>query len=226
MLDLAAVGFEPVTLIEDLDEVPRVGVALFRGVSFKFRPSSSPPTSAPRGLWCDLVPENPADGLCVLADGEIRPRKGSTTAREFEVRWTSLGSPGLASHPRIRHLLADFLDRLAAGTSTDAHWDVFIVEHYPDRVAEEVRTRCAGMLGGERAASPIEPAQRGQLLDWAQTLRRAGKQGVAADGAPQRFGWGHLGASLRGRRAQFVEPKVAPVGPSVLRLTFSVWPRS
>jgi hypothetical protein len=174
VIELADLGFEPVTLIEEMGDSPRAGIALFCGVSYRFRPAMVPASVPLRGVWCDLLPVDSAQGLPVVADGEFRPRRSEdANGREFEVRWTSIGSPGLSTHPKIRELLADFFRRLVAGTATGAHWDVFIVEHYLDPVAEEGRSACAAMLGGRGVDGILEEVERDRLLGWARRLQGA-----------------------------------------------------
>ena len=166
--DISNLGFEPVTSVRDLAQTPRAGTATFRGVPYDFRPSTFVPTWVPRGLLCDLNAIDPKKGLPMLAEGEFR----RASDERFEVRWTSLGSPGLPRAPDIRTMFAGFLQQLANGTATGALWDAFVVEHYPDELLEDTRRACVRMLGGRGALSPLRPAEQAQLLSWAEALRR------------------------------------------------------
>jgi hypothetical protein len=171
-IDISNLGFEPVTFIRDLAETPRAGTAMFCGVPYDFRPSTFVPTWPPRGLLCDLKAIDPDEGLPMLAEGEFRKLAASNAG--FEVRWTSLGSPGLPRAPGIRAMFASFLERLANGAATGAHWDAFLVEHYLDDLLEETRRACVGMLGGRDALSPLQSGEQAQLHSWAQALLAAG----------------------------------------------------
>jgi hypothetical protein len=107
-------------------------------------------------------------GLPMLALAEFR----SDPDRGLIVRWTSLGSPGLAGDVRSRTLFAEFLVRLAEGSATLAHWDAFIVEHYPDILVEDIRRACVRMFLHRTALGPLGEAERVQLHAWATALGR------------------------------------------------------
>src|SRR5688572_23331230 len=103
MSDLPEPGFESVTLVEEFDDrerFPRTGVAPFRGVAYGFR-MRQPKSERSRPMY-DLAPMDPEQGLPVLAEAEFRRvHVGPERSDQLEVRWTSLGSPGLATDPRI-----------------------------------------------------------------------------------------------------------------------------
>ena len=173
MIEFANLGFEPVLAVEDMAHGPRSGVAHFCGVPYAFEPSTSPSEGwTPWGLLCDLRPNDPATGLPMLADGVFRSRRSD---QRLEVRWTSLGSPGLASAPNLRARFADFLERLAAGTATLAHWNAFEVEHYQDALVEQIRVDVVRLFEVWTEEFSLqrgtEPYHRSRLLAWAQSLR-------------------------------------------------------
>jgi hypothetical protein len=170
VIDVADVGFEPVVYIRDGGDVPREGRAFFRGVLYEFNPSTVRLTWPPPGLLCDLLPVDSRQGLPMLAAGEFR-RSASSGVPVFEVHWTSLGSRELVGHPEIGRLFADFLERLAAGEATGAHWDAFAVNHYADAAVEDVRRKTVQMFVAH-ASLAAAPEERDRLLSWASALRR------------------------------------------------------
>ena len=171
MIDLANVGFEPVVDIRDGGDVPREGQAFFRGVLYEFRPSAVRVTWPPSGLPCNLLPVDSRQGLPMLAVGEFRASP-SSGAPVFEVRWTSLGSPDLVGHPEIGRLFAGFIEQLAAGAATGAHWDAFAIHHFADAAVEEVRRQTVRMFVGRASLAALSPTERDRLLSWADALRR------------------------------------------------------
>lgn len=61
-----------------------------------------------------------------------------------------------------RLTFADFLDRLAAATTSPEEWDDMVIEHYADEVLEDIRVRLIRLVidspdgQGDRPASPRE----------------------------------------------------------------------
>ena len=171
IMEFRDLGFESVLSIDAADPYPRAGLATFRGVQYRFRSATVAPRAPARGRWYELAPVDSSQGLPIVADGEFRRRPAVDEGQHLEVRWTSVGSPGLSTNPRIRGLLATFLEGLAAETATDAHWDAFIIEHYEDPLVEQIRGDCAAMLGGDNHDTDLDSAKRAQLFEWASQLR-------------------------------------------------------
>ncbi len=171
MIDFLQLGFEDVLRIDEFEGVPRRGLALFRDVPYAFTPDPQPIQGEPKGVSCHLNPIEPNSGLSMRAVGFFRSAPESAT--NFQVRWVSFGSPGLTTHPRLRELFAEFLERLAAQTATAAHWDGFLVEHYPDHLVAEVRHECVQLLYHNQDPLIPLPSQQTILRQWAQRLRHA-----------------------------------------------------
>jgi hypothetical protein len=160
--------------VDDSAAGPRAGIAAFAGIPYAFTPSTYEPGWKPRGLLCDLRPVDPNTGLPMLADGVFRPRRAGDG---FEVHWTSFGSPGLATDPALRSPFAEFLERLASGTATLAHWDAFIVAHYPDERVEDIRRGVVRLFEawgpGFSLRDGMAAPNQTQLVEWATALRAA-----------------------------------------------------
>lgn len=161
------------------------GVADFRGERYAFRQNTtSRLRHFAKGVLCDLDPLDSTRGLQMIADGTFR-QKGSAVGG-VEVFWNSFGSPGLSSDRAIRTRFAEFLEGLATGAATRAHWDAFVVEHYRDDTVEEIRRDCVRLFRAEdehwlkRIRTNAEAAQ---LLNWAASLRSA-EHSSAADRGP------------------------------------------
>jgi hypothetical protein len=162
---LSILGFEPL-IRENAEGEPTRGRTLFLGCAYRFERDPGPPREIGGRPVYALEPVDPDDGLPMRALAEFREYPSGAS----EVRWTSLGSPRLRQ-PDARLLFADFLERLSLGRSTDAHWDAFLIEHYPDVTLETIRSQCVGML--YRLGPQESPSQehKAQLLEWAQVLR-------------------------------------------------------
>lgn len=177
-------GFEPVFQINLADGLPVSGTANFCGVRYEFH-RISPPDHWPE-IFADspcfeLRPLDADSGLVMHARGTFRtvtalPSQHSSIPEieSVEVHWTSFGSVELQASSDYRTRFAEFLDRLAAGTATAAHWDAFIVNHYPDHAVENVRRDCARLLSDRPADVAISETDERQLRQWAVELRQDG----------------------------------------------------
>lgn len=177
-------GFEAVSRVDEADEMPIAGLATFRGVPYTFCRISD---SAMFQFWDPpdfgfvLRPVDPRTGLTMHATGKFRPCADADPVASpnaivrLEVRWTSYGAVGLNQWPDLRQRFADFLDGLAHGTSTAAHWDAFIINHYfHDELVETTRRECVRLLL-ETAKDPRSESEIQQLKHWACELRDAGQ---------------------------------------------------
>jgi hypothetical protein len=72
-----------------------------------------------------------------------------------------------------REAFADFLDRLAAGTSPRADWVEHAVNHYKDEKLEEYRRGCVRLAVQAGESFPRSDEHRQQLRKWANELRAA-----------------------------------------------------
>ena len=72
-----------------------------------------------------------------------------------------------------REAFADFLDKLAAGTSSRADWVEYAVTHYQDEKMEERRRDCVRLAIQAGEPFPRTDEHRKQLQEWANELRAA-----------------------------------------------------
>ena len=72
-----------------------------------------------------------------------------------------------------REAFADFLDRLAAGTSSRAEWVEYAVNHYQDEKLEGCRRDCVRLAIQAGEPFPRTDEHRKQLHEWANELRAA-----------------------------------------------------
>lgn len=174
-------SFQRVTRIDEADDAPISGEATFCGVSYKFRrisPASIWQNWCPPDTCFELHPIDTGSGLVMRALGRFRkltalqsnasPMNGT---EPLEVRWTSLGAVGLNESRELRHRFAEFLDRLASGTATAAHWDAFVVNHYTDELVENARRECAKLLLDRGANQSCSDSERQELLQWVRRLQ-------------------------------------------------------
>jgi len=174
-------GFEPVFQIDVADALPVSGTANFCGVRYNFHriPATQHWQQSSADTACfELRPLDADSGLVMHAQGTFRmvralpaPLSSIPGPGSVEVRWTSFVCVELQGSPDLRDRFAEFLDRLASATATAAHWDAFIVTHYPDGAVENVRRDCARLLGDRPADSALSEEDQQRLRQWADRLR-------------------------------------------------------
>lgn len=70
-----------------------------------------------------------------------------------------------------RQAFADFLDRLAVGTSSRADWVEYAVNHYQDEKLEAYRRDCVRLAIQVGEPFPRTDEHRKQLRKWASELK-------------------------------------------------------
>jgi len=66
---------------------------------------------------------------------------------------------------------ADFLKRVAAGTTKPLEWNRFVVTHYPDDFLEEIRCRAVRLSIGREGGKEWSDSEYAALQQWSRGLR-------------------------------------------------------
>lgn len=65
---------------------------------------------------------------------------------------------------------AEFLRDFAAGSSSDADWQRFVVTHYPDEQLEDIRRSLVRLTIDQQGSKQLSNEVREQLQNWARIL--------------------------------------------------------
>ncbi|HYF36395.1 MAG TPA: hypothetical protein VD994_13960, partial [Prosthecobacter sp.] len=70
-----------------------------------------------------------------------------------------------------RRAFANFLDRLAIGSTSPEDWSLYAVNHYVPAPLEDIRRQCVQIAIDARETFPDNDQHRAKLREWANALR-------------------------------------------------------
>lgn len=168
--------YNPVYVVEEMDEHPISGLATCFGVLCKFsRLPKEEQINVPGYVRYELRPFDSTKGVNMVASGKFREqteqRSIFASASNFEVRWDSFFSPELIQSPNVPKRFAEFLRCLADGKATFAYYSAFSMTFEPRYEAVgEIRRKLVDLFHQRGNFDPLSKAEAELILKWADQI--------------------------------------------------------